>query len=105
MNTGNAKALREVLETICDSIIVDGCMAKMSLSLFDISNITKSALLIPPRNCDIGTPEEQEERFNAYCMKIKMCELCRDCMNGYGAARSRCVIEWEQAPYESPKKG
>lgn len=105
---GDAAKLREALKTIYDAIVVDGCTAKMSLSLFDINNIAKSVLEAPPRNCDVGTVEEQEERFNAFCERMGQCKRCRDCTSLDGRGTNdpwRCLIEWMQMPYEAKKEG
>ncbi len=108
---GNAAKLREALETIaeraedCRDVPEEYAESSAIDYLSEAKELARAALAAPPRNCDVGAPEEQEERFNAYCRKIKTCERCRDCMNGYGAARERCVIEWEQAPYDAAQEG
>ena len=63
-----------------------------------------SALAAPPRNCDVGTVEEQAQRFNDYC--TKQGDGC--CIvGGKGACpifkgyRVDCGIVWAQMPYES----
>lgn len=59
---GNAAALREALVKIRD-IIMCGCFDGRSPA--HIVNICDAALAKPPRNCDIGTPKEQERRYKA----------------------------------------
>lgn len=60
-----------------------------------------AALAAPPRNCDVGTPEEQAERFGRYCDKFTQdgmhCETCPCC----GKIKfGRCEFAWAQMPYE-----
>jgi len=59
----------------------------------------KSALAEPPRNCDIGTPEEQENRFDAFCKGVNG---CRDCIIYIRGQNGYCHSAWSQMPY---KKG
>ena len=61
----------------------------------------KAALAAPPRNCDVGTAEEQARRLGALCesfpgISCKGCPLDSKTMN--------CELAWAQMPYE-PKGG
>lgn len=73
----------------------------------------ESALAAPPRNCDVGTAEEQSERFKAFCnshmygfndprgyrckedcpVKMEICRSDKPCIY--------CRLVWAQMPYES----
>ena len=59
-----------------------------------------AALSAPPRNCDVGTVEEQAERFHAFCKSNKQpgdvysCERCQ--LNSI----EDCELAWAQMPYE-----
>ena len=65
-----------------------------------------AALSAPPRNCDVGTEEEQKYRFKAYCDKHfdlieqRGCEGCpaRNYIAGWGVPY--CQLRWSQMPYE-----
>lgn len=51
--------------------------------------------IAPPRNCDVGTADEQKERFRRFCLSRN----CSDCQFGnyeYG----ECSVYWSQMPYE-----
>ena len=52
-----------------------------------------AALSAPPRNCDVGTPEEQHNRFMRFCGSKSM---------GYcwGRGCRKCMAQWGQLPYE-----
>lgn len=69
----------------------------------DVAKIVDEALSSPPRNCDVGTAEEQKERFEGFCDDEKgdrqHCLNCRLC-NALD-----CELEWAQMPYEAERKG
>lgn len=58
----------------------------------------RSALAEPLRNCDVGTAEEQAERFDAYCDSHTNCAHCPL------AGRQQCVLAWSQMPYKEEVK-
>jgi hypothetical protein len=103
MEASNNKEMRDALEAICGAIIVDGRTAKMSLSLFDIKNIAKSALTSPLRNCDVGTPEEQTRRNEAFCDYNLRKTGCKGCPAN--VPKSSCKFAWAQMPYEAVQEG
>lgn len=102
--TGNAAKLREALElaksTFETLIQFQGdwhfvkCWATLG------RNAMVSALAAPARNCDIGTADEQTERFVSFCDKngridgVPRCEVC-PLLN----ARD-CSLVWAQMPSE-----
>ena len=63
----------------------------------EIKRTIKSALTEPPRNCDVGTAEEQHERFMKFCVHVHK-SVCGDCPLIGG--RSLCQLQWAQMPYE-----
>lgn len=67
------------------------CEAKTSIN---------AALAAPPRNCDIGTAEEQEERYRNFCRRYQKCAEC-PCASCRGQLNSNCEFVWAQMPYES----
>ena len=66
----------------------------------DCEKLLRSALALPPRNCDVGTAEEQQNRFNRFC---------RPCADGCPFLECRtiveCAIKWAQMPYEAQEGG
>ena len=52
-----------------------------------------------PRNCDVGTAEEQEERFDAHCRKHMGCLTC-PLREKDGGVPKHCEFVWSQMPYE-----
>lgn len=103
---GNAAALREALKNLVDVIDRydsgsplwwhDGAKGVMPLKN------AKAALAAPPRNCDVGTPEEQTRRMaNEYCYVQKDCyespsgKSCPLYKTGVD-----CRLIWARMPYE-----
>lgn len=98
---GNAmkmrEALRGLLEIVCidcnSSYKVDGKCVKCPRVV-----AAEAAISAPPRNCDIGTAEEQHERFYNFCDKVEECKEC-PLWRG-GGLTSKCCAHWGQMPYE-----
>ena len=60
-----------------------------------------AALALPRRQCDVGTAEEQEDRFDAFCKRhVGMCKEC-PIRPAYG---HYCHLAWGQMPYEAERK-
>lgn len=64
----------------------------------------RAALAAPARNCDVGTAEEQAERFKQFCLDNHSAEhLCSRCPLGkqLGNDVDICQLHWAQMPYAS----
>ena len=57
----------------------------------------RAALAAPPRNCDVGTPQEQEARWNDYCDDVTR----GDCPPSAGC--KSCALYWAQMSYKAEK--
>ena len=53
-----------------------------------------------PRNCDVGTVEEQAERFHAFCASNKKCGDVYSCERCQFNSVEDCELAWAQMPYE-----
>ena len=101
-------AMRDAAETALTTIrgIINGTIARTNNSVFDCRDKLKHALSAPPRNCDVGTADEQEDRFDAFC-KHQMYKSgymsCPDCPI-YRKDEHYCKLRWAQMPYESEVK-
>ena len=59
------------------------------------------------RNCDVGTAEEQMERFRNFCKMDYSSEDCPDDCPLYrkDCSTIRCPFAWAQMPYEAEEGG
>lgn len=94
---GNAQKMREALQAIVD--ICDGNMGVPNERL-SIYNLAKAVLSATPRNCDVGTAEEQVSRHCKMCTIISR-NGTRSC--DYSKC-NKCFAEWGQMPYEKEVK-
>ena len=90
--------LREALSDACYAMFnflktQNGGYEEMAKAL----DKAKAALAEPPRNCDVGTAEEQAERFQWFC-DTRPCDRCT--LKNKGSAIHDCAIHWAQMPYE-----
>ena len=104
---GNAAAMREALENVrfylphflqymwlhCEDAEAGGYYEK-------ILEVVNAALSVPPRNCDVGTAEEQYARVRAFCkIHHKVGLKCVDCPVN-GVLPKNCALIWSQMPYD-----
>lgn len=102
----NAKTFRKIAKMI--RRLVDHIRKEKSLSeklareAFDqIDDLAKEALLAKPRNCDVGTADEQARRMDVYCsMHGKDESGCYRCEKCKLMCVYRCELAWAQMPYE-----
>lgn len=67
-----------------------------------ILDACRDALAAPPRNCDVGTVEEQAERMRLYCNSHGEDESgCFRCEKCPFLTDERCELAWAQMPYEA----
>ena len=100
MEASNVKAMRKALSDACYAMhnflkTKYGGFDEMAKAL----DKAKFALAAPPRNCDVGTPEEQSARFDAHCRKHMGCLTCQ-LREKDGSVPKHCEFAWAQMPYE-----
>ena len=68
--------------------------------LCEAKTAINAALSAPPRNCDVGTAEEQVLRWREFCAYKNggVCDGC-PCLANDGV--EACYARWEQMPYEA----
>lgn len=103
MKASNVKDMRETLETVHRIAYT----AKNDFDVFAgierIRRISEAALAKPPRNCDVGTPEEQWRRFKKHCeenLQADDPDYCSSICDVNGGCVSECALKWAQMPYE-----
>lgn len=108
MEVNNIASIREALEKISEQFF-EGCDGKHYAQLNESAyQRIQAALSAPPRNCDIGTADEQAQRYDKLCEGTE-CVKCpvhalwhhyfEICKNG----RVSCGLMWAQMPYEATK--
>lgn len=116
MEANNTKAMREALENftryeesdICQleyiaKKMIDRCEYGGGIIQAIAGSIrdAKSAIVEPPRNCDVGTAEEQEVRFRNYCWNHSSKDKNMECQCPIDAeGKAGCKLTWAQMPYE-----
>jgi hypothetical protein len=92
MPVGNAAAMREALELALDALIswLNGTIDRTTNR--ETIKAIRAALAAPARQCDVGTPEEQEKRY-----KLKR--------EVYHTLTLTNALAWEQTPYEAQEGG
>lgn len=65
-----------------------------------------AALSEPPRQCDVGTAQEQASRMRQFCTKQKRNGIinCGYCPIKHEYQRD-CTLSWAQMPYEAQEGG
>ena len=73
--------------------------------LCEAKTAINAALSAPPRNCDVGTAEEQVLRWRGFCACEKggVCDGCPCLKNSKGV--EDCYAKWAQMPYEAEEGG
>lgn len=94
MEASNVKAMREAMKQIYDR--VNSLDEDCGVDPVEIRDIARAALSATPRNCDVGTAEEQYTRFLRFCDKHEGCKGCPLCTSVF----SKCYAHWAQIPYE-----
>lgn len=92
---GDCSKLRKALEHIKQWR--EDCISEEGVDNVDDMMMTvDAALAAPARNCDVGTAEEQSERFHALCDS----NVCTSCPCKF-TDRTYCALVWAQMPYEA----
>ena len=97
---GNAAKMREALSDACYAMFnflktQNGGYGEMAKAL----DKAKAALAVPPRNCDVGTDEEQSRRYEELCDRHTCGSRCS--ASGCPMYEHDCSpFAWGQMPYE-----
>lgn len=99
---GDCAKLRKVLIKAQTALVIcewpDGTRME---GVAELMHQIDAALAAPPRNCDVGTANDQAERYSRYCDKFTLggmhCETCPCC----GKIQfGKCEFAWAQMPYK-----
>lgn len=105
MQTNNK--LRETLKGIANNL-ENRLFGRYSCSATDewMWQKARDALAEPVRNCEVGTTEEQDERFKNFCLSYyEPCNVDGECWKcPLFKTKTRCPIAWAQLPYDEEKE-
>jgi len=100
---GNAAKLREALtkvsEWMAHRIATGGFEASPTIPTV-LEDVVLPALAAPPRNCDVGTADEQAKRFEQFCGSVE--GLCDKCELDKPGVVPTCGVLWSQWTYKAP---
>lgn len=102
---GDTAAMREALEAVAELLCeIQGLgRSPTSNKAYAVKRKVYAALAASPRNCDVGTAQEQEVRFERFCHAHRSRErCCEDCP--IVADSASCEFTWAQMPYEEGGK-
>jgi hypothetical protein len=89
--------MRNALERIREK-----CVIYNSDLAEEIDALCGNALSAPVRNCDVGSPDEQSDRFAQLCDSFVCCSHCpvKALWNFANGHKPSCGVLWAQLPYE-----
>lgn len=105
---GNAAKLREAVVLALSLLdLKEGVQCK-TVSQKDI-DFMKAAIAEPPRQCNVGTAEEQVARYHAFCAKMMKqnnhcCGPC-PCYKFVNGEVQPCTLLWAQMPCDESEAG
>lgn len=108
---GNMVAMREVVTALAAVILPPRDKAGEGGWLAWVRAMqgkARAALAAPPRNCDVGTAEEQEKRFHDFCRArhLPRMEESRYCAYKCPLEGDTCCeLQWAQMPYVEKEGG
>lgn len=98
-SVGNAAAIRSALVRIVNWFDEGGWDEGAEEEMDSMLEAANTALAKPPRNCDVGTAEEQFKCYLAFCHSES--RGCKHCPANRTRVRgtSNCDLAWAQMPY------
>jgi len=92
------EALLKVSSSLCPACRRRTCK-RCGRAVAEFMPAVRKCLTTPPLNCEVGTPDEQSERFDAHCRKYMGCKAC-PLRDADGSVPKHCEFRWAQTPYE-----
>lgn len=102
---GNQTKMRDALSDVVgllESILEAFSNGTGGVYMSDVAEAIDNAnavLAEPIRNCDVGTAEEQAERFKKFCFGHQT--PWHGCTNCAVLMSEKCALTWGQMPYEA----
>lgn len=86
---------------LVDKIDSDSLRSDFKDYIRKLNDLVDNISLVP-RNCDIGTADEQIERYRKFCERYDRCGYCP--CKGDGICSAKCFARWAQMLYEGEVK-
>ena len=99
---GNSAAMRKALESVRNWCLNRLFNSSHQVTVEGLLSVVNAALSAPPRNCDVGTEEEQRDRLEDFCSKYFRYSAdnpCSGCQIHNGDSMP-FVYRFLQMPYE-----
>ena len=104
----NVQKMREALEVVRDALTTISAHENDKEFVRTWIELAKQevykALALPLRQCDVGTAEEQAERFISYCAHEE-CKRDRCQLFAKACFIDSCALAWAQMPYKAQEGG
>ena len=103
MEANNVEEMREALRAALDLIfdMQNADRSPLSHQAYAVRRKIKAALARPLRECDVGTAEQQLERFKHQCFEHHTGRCSPHCRTLPAKTRQECALKWAQMPYTS----
>ena len=99
----NAMKMREALSGLLEIVCID-CKSPYEIDGKCVKCprvvAAEAALATPPRNCDVGTPDEQDARHSKWCRKYGIDGDMEVACAHQDMSCTLCALRWSQMPYE-----
>lgn len=111
MKANDMKAMREACQKMLDLLMLRGDGNVRCVLTWDEFNesqkMLRAAIAEPIRNCDVGTPEEQSDRFADFCDSHSGCSQCpvKSLWSFANGHKPSCGVLWAQMPYTAQEGG
>ena len=106
----NNSSMREALvrlKPLVESVWESEGGEDVSSEIAEMKDVINAALAAPMKNCEVGTWQEQEKRFEQFCNRFRH-DYCRGCPLGEMFFRDKeigeCRLAWAQRLYDGDKK-
>lgn len=100
-------AAKRERESGAEAAQICGEIGDETIEVMEAGKAITAAISAPPRNCDVGTADEQSDRFDKFCYSHSKCYQCpvQSIWNSTHRQKRlreiiRCEIIWSQMPYE-----
>ena len=89
---------------LCEEDVVEEDGQYIAVPCSPILRMQNALHANPDRQCDVGTAEEQAERFHLQCFEYHTGRCSPHCGTLPAKTRQECALKWAQMPYGADKE-